>query len=155
MNLSEHFTLQEAIFSHTANRLGIENEPSEYVLANLKYTASKMERIRAALGNVPIKITSWYRSPELNKAIKGSKTSQHILGEAVDFICPSFGTPEEICKKIISIGPELIPFDQLIYEHTWVHISFTTTKKPRREILTLLSSGNYTQGICDKKGNPL
>lgn len=97
-----------------------------------------MELVRALLGN-PISINSGYRSAALNKSIKGSsKTSQHMVGEAIDFTCRGFGTPKQVVEKIKNSN---IEFDQLIYEFSsWVHISFTN-KKPRKQILTIDHSG--------------
>lgn len=119
--LSENFTLEELTYSETAERLGIDNTPSPAVLENLKLTASKMEEVREVLGGEPIFISSGYRGPTLNRFIGGSTNSAHKTGYAVDFKCPGFGTPEQITRCIQLSG---IKYDQLIYEGTWVHISF-------------------------------
>jgi hypothetical protein len=146
--LTEHFTWAEA--NVTLHR-DIDNTIPEEVKANILHSAKQMERVRALL-NLPISISSWYRCPELNTAVKGSKTSQHMLGFAIDFICPKFGTPAQVVKKI-SEFPELIRFDQLILEHTWVHISFANPlSSGKREVLSLLHSGGYAQGITDRFG---
>lgn len=145
MNLSPHFTLSELIGSQTAARLGIANTPSPIVLSNLEGTAAKLEQIRQILGNNFIAISSGYRSPALNRAIGGSTSSAHCLGYAVDFICPKFGTPLQICQKIMA-SP--IKYDQLIFEGTWVHISFDP--KNRGEDLTATFKGgkvSYSKGI--------
>ena len=153
--LSEHFSWQEVTFSSTAERLGINNVyPPEITVAILN-TARNMERVRALLGE-PIHIDSWYRSPELNAAVHGVSTSQHLKGEAVDFLCPAYGSPLAICNKILRY-PELIKFDQLILEHSWVHISFCSDPavKPRAEVLSLLKSGGYASGLTDSDGKKL
>lgn len=150
MDLSEHFNVKEAVTSETAKRKGITNEPNETVLVAMKRTAVGMERVRALLGNRPILIDSWYRSPALNLAVHGSTNSQHMKGEAVDFTCPTFGKPLDICREIIAYK-ELIRFDQLILEHTWVHISFNRDN-PRGEVLSLLEHGKYAQGLTDIVG---
>lgn len=155
MNLSEHFTLEEATISQTASRLGIDNTPPPAALRIMQIMAVKMELLRELLGNPPIQISSWYRSPELNAAVGGVKNSQHILGEAVDFICPAIGTPADVCKAILE-QPYRVSFDQLILEHTWVHISFAiTTRQPRTQVLSLLENKSYSTGLTDKKGNPI
>lgn len=155
ISLSDNFSLEEATYSNTANERGIDNTPSSQVVEVMKQTAFCMERVRAALGNLPLHINSWYRSPSLNAAVGSKSTSQHILGEAVDFICPEFGAPISICKKLITLS-ELIRFDQLIMEGTWVHISFAiSTGKPRNQVLSLLRSGSYSLGLTDKQGHPL
>lgn len=130
--LSPNFTLEEMIFSQTAARRGISNVPGKEHMEALKHTAAGMEQVRALLGNKPIQVSSGYRSPALNKAIGGSTTSQHSKGEAVDFSCAGFGTPLEICHAIRN---SKIAFDQLIFEGTWVHISFSKTRS-RKSVLT-------------------
>lgn len=153
--LSEHFSLIEVTYSDTAIREGINNTLPDALEYTVQKVAVSMERVRAALSNKAIHINSWYRSPALNKAIGSKPSSQHIAGEAVDFICPDFGTPVAICKKLIELK-DLIRFDQLIMEGTWVHISFAiSTGKPRNQVLSLLRNGNYAQGITDKQGHPL
>jgi hypothetical protein len=153
--LSDHFTLAEATYSSVAQFKHLVNVPSSHTVQVMKQTAFCMERVRAALGNLPLHINSWYRSPEVNTAVGSKSTSQHILGEAVDFICPEFGSPVDICKKLIELK-DLIRYDQLIFEHTWVHISFAITSgKARGQVLSLLSSGGYATGITDKLGKPL
>ena len=150
--ITEHFSLEEVIFSETAERFGIDNSLPPSLESVVKHTADEMEFVRRILGR-PIHINSWYRCPELNTKLGSALTSQHIKGEAVDFICPPFGTPLEICREIISAGT-VIPFDQLILEHSWVHISFCSNPSvvPRREVLSLLSTGGYAYGLTDKNG---
>lgn len=155
MNITEHFTLAELTHSGTAIARKLPNIPPEHTLEVLKKTAHCMERVRAALKNSPIRITSWYRSPEVNDAVRSHRTSQHIKGEAVDFTCPAFGTPVEICAELVALK-DLIRFDQLILEPSWVHISFAIISgKPRGNVLTLLSTGKYAVGLTDMKGNLL
>ena len=104
----------------------------------------------------PINITSWIRVPELNLAIGSKPGSQHEKGEAVDFICPQFGSPLDICIALIKCK-DLIGFDQLILEHTWVHISWNSTPNSvqRGQVLSLLSGGKYAVGLTDLNGKPL
>lgn len=152
--LSEHFTIGEALESRTADIKGINNSPDIAALIVMISTAKMMERVRDLLNN-PITINSWYRNPVLNKAVGGVPTSQHAKGEAVDFICPKFGSPINICKEIIK-NKNIIQFDQLIHEHTWVHISFAIQSgKPRGQVLSLLNGNKYSQGLTDKLGNSL
>ena len=151
-NLSPHFTYNEAIASSTAKQKNLDNSPGTDELFAMFYTASKMEQVRRILGDKAIRINSWYRSPNLNAAVGGSKTSQHMKGEAVDFTCPSAGTPVDICKKLISSG---ISFDQLIYEHSWVHISFKNPDGQNRKQVITLVNGKYVSGITDKQGKEL
>ena len=132
--LSPHFSLAEFMVSETAARLNIDNQPPVDLMPNLEMTALKMESVRVLLGNKSIIVTSGYRSPMLNKAIKGSEKSAHMKGMAVDFICPKFGSPLDICKTIAASS---LIFDQLIFEYgRWVHIGFSKAK-PRKQVLTI------------------
>lgn len=138
MNLSPHFTLAEFTQSQTAVRLGIDNNPPSDVIENLKRTAMCLEAVRTYLGK-PITISSGYRSPRLNKAVRGAAKSQHVTGHAVDFICPAFGTPAEIVKALLKAGTV---FDQLILEfppNGWVHMS--VTDRPRKQALIIDRNG--------------
>lgn len=152
IHLSDHFNIAEVTVSETASRLGIDNSVPSHLTDTLKFTAAGMERVRAALGNNPVSINSWYRCLLLNRALNSKDTSQHRKGEAVDFICPAYGSPAEIVKTLVQLQP-LIRYDQLILEHTWVHISFSPS--PRSQVLSLLSNGSYSTGITDKNGVPL
>jgi zinc D-Ala-D-Ala carboxypeptidase len=143
MTLSPHFTLEELTFSSTAVRLGIDNTPSEEIVAHLKVAAEGMEQVRAMLGSA-VHVDSGYRCDILNAAVRGSKTSAHVLGYAVDFTCPAFGTPLEIVHLI---EKSTIAFDQCIQEGAWVHISFDP--QMRRQVLTAHfdnGKATYTQG---------
>lgn len=154
--LSDHFTLEEATFSATAARNGIDNVcQSQMIISNATKTALKMEKVRALLGK-PISVGSWIRCIALNRALGSKDTSQHIKGEAVDFTCFAFGSPFEICKKLIE-HKEVINWDQLILEHTWVHISWNSTPNSvqRGEVLSLLQGGGYAKGLTDKFGKQL
>ena len=140
--ISQHFKWGEVIFSQTAARKGIHNEPDPDMQEVLKVTARYMDEVRELLGH-PVHVSSWYRCAKLNAAVGGSGKSQHMKGEAVDFTCNAFGSPAEVAEKIMASG---IPFDQLIIEcpespSPWVHISFT--EKPRRMALITHDGRNY------------
>lgn len=145
MNLSEHFTLEEMVASDTAVRKGIDNTPPPEVISRLQVLAQYLERIREVL-NAPIIITSGYRCPALCEAIGSSAKSSHTAGEAADFKAPKFGSAREITLAIRDNG---IPFDQLIYEGTWVH--FGIREPMRKMVLTAHFGGGtvrYTHGIA-------
>ena len=140
MNLTPHFTLEE----FTTTSTSLDNTPSKETLEVLRTTAFYMEQVRELLGNVSIKVNSGYRSPEVNAKAGGSKTSAHLLGYAVDFTA-SGHTPLTIANVLAKSN---LKFDQLIYEGTWVHISFDP--KMRREVLTAHRNGGtitYTKGL--------
>ena len=146
--LTQHFQLDEFVFSETAVRRGIDNTPDADVLSNLLMLANGLERVRAILGH-PVHVSSGYRCPKLNTAIGGSKSSAHMHGLAADFTCPAFGSPYDICVALEHELSYIGAVDQLIYEGRWVHIGFSDN--PRYEILTAHfdSSGNatYTKGL--------
>jgi hypothetical protein len=146
MKLSEHFNLNEFTISQTATRKGIDNTPPEPVIERLRMLAATLERVRGLLGNSPIRISSGYRSKELNRAIGSSDNSAHVLGYAVDFTCPIFGTPKEVANEI---AKSAIKFDQIIYEGTWIHLS--VDPRNRREVLTATFKNGkayYSKGIA-------
>ena len=149
MQLSTHFTLEEFVASQWAARAGIENDPGPVELENLKRLAMTMEAVRYALG-APILITSGYRCPEVNRHVGGSATSMHVQGLAADFICPGFGTPYQVAKKLM--GVEAVKFDQLILEYSrWVHLGLAVTgKEPRLQALSIFTAGRYLPGILEK-----
>lgn len=138
MKLTEHFSLEELVFSQSAIRQGINNEPSEAVKKNLQTLATNLERVRAILLS-PLHISSGYRSVELNKFVGGSAKSAHIDGYAADFTAPAFGNPESIVRTLKRTG---IKCDQCIMEGTWVHISFAPAM--RNQFLT----ATFNNGIA-------
>jgi hypothetical protein len=140
MKLTSHFTLAEL----TVTSQPFDNTPSEDTLIILTETARRLETVRMLLEGAAIHVSSGYRSIAVNKAVGGSSKSAHLLGYAVDFTTKEH-TPLEICRIIAA---STIKFDQLIYEGTWVHISFDP--KERMDILTAdFSSGKakYIRGL--------
>ena len=145
MRLTPHFTFEEMTHSQTAARLGIRNLPSNESLHRLKITCQKLEIVRGIVGK-PIIVLSGFRSKELNFAVGGSKNSQHMVGEAADIICPSYGSPFQLAKTIKE-NMYHIGVDQMIYEFRhWVHISFS--RYPRGQLLTIHSrQEGYKAGL--------
>jgi len=124
--ISKHITVKEATQSATATRLKIDNTPSAEVLANMKLVAEKcFEPLREWYGK-PITINSFYRSPALNKAVKGAKNSDHVKGMAIDLDAGS--NSENL--KLFNWLKDNVEFKQLIHEYgdksgpEWVHISY-------------------------------
>ena len=101
MMLTPHFALDEFIVSQEAARRGIDNTPPAEVVDRLRHTAVGLEGVRIRLG-APIHISSGYRCSELNAAVGGAATSDHLTGDAADFICPGFGSPATIvgCVRV-------------------------------------------------------
>lgn len=150
MNITPHFTLEELTHSQDAARFGIDNTPSPAVIRQLERLAEVLERVRTVLDDKAILISSGYRSPALNAKVGGSSTSQHTQGLAVDFTCPSYGSPRVICGVINRAG---IPFDQLIFEGTWVHLSIAERDEmARNQVLTAVfhpgEKTTYLKGLA-------
>ena len=148
MNLSEHFTLMELCKSQTAERLGIDNTPSDQAIANLKSMCENiLEPIRAHYG-VPFSPSSAYRSKELNQAIGGSLRSAHCLGLAVDIQVPGVSNPD--LARWVQAN---LVYDQVILEcwtgepgSGWVHIG-DDLLEPRGQVLTYSRGKGYMNGL--------
>jgi hypothetical protein len=149
MKLSEHLDLAEVTRSDSAKRNGINNEPTSEHLENFKKLAQNIfEPIRNHFG-VPIHISSGYRSKALNTAIGGSLTSQHCKGEAIDIDMD--GSANGITNKMVfDFIKSNLNFDQLIWEFgtkdapDWVHVSFSSNGKQRKQALRGVKSGGKT-----------
>ncbi|EYC51693.1 peptidase M15A [Hylemonella gracilis str. Niagara R] len=155
MKLSPNFWLSEFTDSDTAERLGIDNTLPAELMAEARQTAAFMEQIRAHLSgvkedDVPIDALSGYRCLALNRALKSDDGSDHRRMQAIDFIAPTFGSPLEICRALAPVVDRL-GIGQLIYEHTWVHVSRRPQVKAFNRILTLAKAGGYLPGIVEAK----
>ena len=139
MKLSNNLTLAEVTKSATAKRLGISNEPTIEHMENLKAVAQNIFQPVRERFNTPIAVTSGYRSEGLNKAIRGSASSQHCKGEAIDIDADVFGGLSN--KEIFNYIKEHLVFDQLIWEFgdddnpDWVHCSYKRVGKNRGQVL--------------------
>jgi len=149
MKISEHLSLAEVTRSETAKRKGMSNMPTPEHLENFKKLAINIfEPIRKHFG-VPIHISSGYRSKELNTAIKGSLSSQHCSGEAIDIDMD--GSANGVTnKQVFDYIKEHLNFDQLIWEFgtkdkpDWVHVSFESSGKQRKQVLRAVKQGTKT-----------
>ena len=126
--------LSEITRSNTAKRLGISNEPTKKHMEGIQRIITNLiQPMRDSLG--PIRISSGYRNPELNRAIGGSSKSQHCKGEALDL---QFWKDGQMCNKeiydwILDSGLE---FDQMIneFDFAWIHLSLRKDKN-RKSVL--------------------
>jgi len=145
MKLSEHLDLSEVTRSNEAKRKGISNMPTPEHIENFKKLAENIfEPIRKHFG-VPIMISSGYRSKELNKAIGGATTSQHLLGQAIDIDMD--GTSKGVTNKMVfDYIKANLNFDQLIneFDYSWVHVSYNPTGKQRKQVLRAIKSAGKT-----------
>ena len=134
MRLSKNFVLSEITRSNTATRLGISNEPTKEHLENMQRLISNLiQPLRDAIG--PIRISSGYRNPSLNRAIGGSSKSQHCKAEALDL---QFWEGGKMNNKVIYdwILDSGLEFDQMIneFDFSWIHISLKE-KNNRKQVL--------------------
>lgn len=131
MQLTEHFALEELTFSSTALRRAIDNTPPADIVEHLRSLALHLEDVRTLLGGQAIHIDSGYRCAQLNRAVGGVGHSAHMDGDAADILCPGFGVPLEVAR---AVAASTLPFDQVIAEGTWCHVSFAAPA--RRQVLT-------------------
>ena len=147
-NISNHISYKEGTYSNTAIRRSIENTPNEDQLSNMRLIADEIfEPLRAYVGG-PIKINSFFRSPELNTAIGGSSKSQHCKGQAID-LDDTFGrmTNAEMYEFI----KDHLDFDQIIWEFgddknpNWVHVSYVSPEENRNRCLLAYKENKKTK----------
>ena len=146
--ISKHISYKEGVHSITAIRKGIDNEPNEEQLANMKLVANNVFEPLRVFINGPIKVNSFFRSPDLNKAIGGSTKSQHCKGQAID-IDDTYGkaTNAEMYWWI----KENLDFDQMIWEFgnndnpDWVHVSYVSSDKNRNRCLKAYKENGKTK----------
>lgn len=137
MKLTQHFSLEELVFSETAVRYGVDNTPNKEQVAKLVWLAGCLEQIRILLG--PLHVNSGYRCLELNRLLKSKDTSQHVKCEAVDLTSLTGKTPMQMCQLVRDSD---LAFDQLIFEFkSWMHVSFAYNSTPRGSILTIDGAG--------------
>ena len=138
MKLSKNLSLKEATKSNTATRLGIKNEPEQWEIDNLRAIAENIfQPVRDQFG-VPIGVSSGYRCKELNKAIGGSKYSQHMIGEALDIDADIYGKVTN--AEIFNYIKNNLEWDQMIWEFgddeepNWVHVSYKEAGTNRKQL---------------------
>lgn len=140
------FKYSEMTKSETAKKQGIDNTPTDdVVIANIMYTLRCLDTIRDLFGQ-PIIITSGYRSYDLNRAVRGAKTSQHVQGEAADFITKGKKTNKDLYEFI----RDHCMYDQLIAEKIdkkgnpqWIHCSFLNDYTANRREALIFKNGRY------------
>ena len=136
--ISKHVSYREGVYSITALRLGLNNDPSDAHLQNMKLLSEKIFEPLRMYVNGPIKINSFYRGPELNKAIGGSAKSQHCHGQAMD-IDDTYGHMSN--ATMYKWIKENLDYDQMIWEFgddnnpAWVHVSYVDPGSNRNRCL--------------------
>ena len=135
--LSRHVSLADAIASQTASRLKIDNVPPAELLPAMRNVAKNVYDLLYDAAGGRIRINSFYRSPVLNKAVKGSKNSQHVVGEAIDIDATGTLTNGELYRMVKRVLPT---WDQVIWEFgddrnpAWVHVSLRASGNRKMEL---------------------
>lgn len=135
--LSRHVSLADAVASQTAARHRIDNTPPPELLPTLRLTAKMVFDPLYDASSGRIRINSFYRSPLLNKAVKGAKNSQHVVGEAIDIDATGTLTNRELYRMVKRVLPA---WDQVIWEYgddqnpAWVHVSYRATGNRKMEL---------------------
>lgn len=134
MQLTSNFTLNELVYSVTAEANRIDNRPNVKVVANLKALCENvLQPLRNYLG-CPVIVSSGFRCSELNKKVGGRPNSQHLLGEAADFV-----VPQRNLKDVFNHIKTHLPYDQLLFEYNktdkWIHVSYRSDGKNRRQAI--------------------
>ena len=145
--ISDNISYREATHSDTAKRLNIKNDPTEEHLVNMVLIADKVFQPLREWCEHPIKVNSMYRSEALNTALRGSKSSQHRLGQALDL--DTLG--EKSNADLFNYISEHLSYDQLIWEAgtddepDWIHVSYVNEEKNRKQRLKMKRKGARTQ----------
>ena len=148
MRISKHISYREATHSATAKRRGLDNTPNQEQLENMYKVAEFIfEPLRLFVGG-PIKINSFFRSVDVNKAVGGTSRSQHCKGQAID-IDDVFG--HKTNAEMFEYVRENLDFDQMIWEFgsnnnpSWLHISYVSKAENRNRILRAVKRDGKTK----------
>jgi len=142
--ISKHISYNEGVRSATATKLKIDNKPTDDILKKMVVVAEEVFEPLREWAKHPINVNSFYRSPKLNTALKGSLTSSHMSGEAIDISTLGKKTNGELFEYI----KEKLEFDQLIWEFgndenpRWIHVSFKNKKDNRKDVLRAKYKGS-------------
>jgi len=140
--ISKHISYKEAVGSNYAKQKGIKNKPNEEQVENMKLLAEQVFEPLREWVDAPIKVNSMFRSLELNTALKGSKTSSHMKGEAMDIT--SMGGKSNL--EMFYYIKDNLCFDQLIWEFgkepKWLHVSYNKDNN-RQQVLVTKKRGVY------------
>ena len=144
--ISKHISWREATHSATAEKKEIENTPNEGAVQNMKKLAKNVFEPLREWAAEPIRVNSFYRSPDLCDAIRSSRNSQHTKGQAIDIDALGEKTNADLFNYI----KDNLDFDQLIWEHgddknpDWVHVSYVGPRGNRKNVLRAVKKGRKT-----------
>lgn len=138
MRISDNFNLEEFVNSLTANKYNIDNTPSEEVKNNIITLVKNILQPIRDKWNKPIKVNSGYRCQALNNKVGGSKTSQHLTGDAADITTGTQEGNKKLFHFIVDMAQQKkVVYGQLIdeYGYKWLHISNPMTgRKPNQDL---------------------
>lgn len=134
MKITRNFSLEEFTRSDTATKQGIKNEPGPEEVKNIEYLCTHLLQPLRNIIKEPMSINSGFRCPELNNAVRGVPTSQHVKGQAADV---KTSDPRKLLSKLLTSG---LPFDQAILYPTFLHLSVKEGYGNRYEVL-------YAKGV--------
>ena len=146
MKLSKNLTLAEATKSQVASRRGIDNTPNAEQIRNLQLVAQHVFQPIREHFDVPVAVTSGFRSKQLNTAIKGAKNSEHTLGRALDLDADVYGGVTN--KEIFEFIKNNLDFNQLIWEFgdadnpDWVHVSYSEKGNKKQVLRAARATGS-------------
>ena len=144
--ISKHISWKEATHSNTAEKKEIENVPNDVQIVAMKKLAKEIFEPLREWANEPIRVNSFFRSPELCEAIGSKATSQHAKGQAIDIDATGMKTNAELFNYI----KDELDFDQLIWEFgddenpDWIHVSYVGVNGNRKRILKAVKKGKKT-----------
>ena len=150
MRISTHISYTKSILSNTATKLGINNTPPDSVLEEMKKIAYEVFEPLRKWVEGPIKVNSFYRSEDLNRAVGGSGSSQHCKGQALD-LDDTFGYKTN--AEMFNYIKDNILFDQLIWEFgddknpDWIHVSYVDHRENRCRTLKAIRESGRTKYI--------
>jgi len=148
--VGRYFSLYEATRSDASERLGVDNHPSTLQLANIRHAAHRLDLVREYVG-APIIVSSWFRSPAVNRAVGGADSSAHMSGFAIDCRTNTMSALQ-LCRAAVDcLRIHGFGFDQIIHEYgNWMHISFDP--RAREELLTIFeTSKGYRRGLLTRQ----
>ena len=152
MNLSHNFTLQELIKSHEAVRKGLDNAPSQEVISSLQELSNMVLQPVRDHFDKSVTVNSGYRSPEVNAAVGGSKTSDHCKGQAADIEIAGIPNAElaEWIRDNLAFTQVILEFyTQGIPDSGWVHVSYDPANLKKQSLTAVKQDGKtvYLQGL--------
>jgi hypothetical protein len=150
MKISDNFSFDELTVTNHGILQDANRITAKGFLKQLKYTAGALEECRAVIGS-PLKVTSGFRSPTLNKAVGGSPTSKHTQGLAADFVPYGLMSVKEAFDKLIANKDKLYSVRKVIIEgikgKTWIHMQAKVAKEEKTQFFATADGKNFKEVV--------